>query len=61
MNNSFLALKMFYMWKKKTACLSGINEQAKQLLLKVSYSHTHTLFLELHVKLLCVITESENG
>ncbi|XP_045908000.1 amyloid beta A4 precursor protein-binding family B member 1-interacting protein-like [Micropterus dolomieu] len=26
--------QMFYMWKKKTACLSGINEQAKQLLLK---------------------------
>ncbi|XP_044074624.1 amyloid beta A4 precursor protein-binding family B member 1-interacting protein-like isoform X2 [Siniperca chuatsi] len=26
--------QLFYMWKKKTACLSGINEQAKQLLLE---------------------------
>ncbi|XP_042370241.1 amyloid beta A4 precursor protein-binding family B member 1-interacting protein-like, partial [Plectropomus leopardus] len=26
--------QLFYMWKKKKACLSGINEQAKQLLIK---------------------------
>ncbi|XP_073347254.1 amyloid beta A4 precursor protein-binding family B member 1-interacting protein-like isoform X2 [Pagrus major] len=26
--------QLFYMWKKKKACLSGISEQAKQLLLK---------------------------
>lgn len=26
--------QLFYLWKKKKACLSGINEQAKQLLLK---------------------------
>uniref|UniRef100_UPI0037E7F146 amyloid beta A4 precursor protein-binding family B member 1-interacting protein-like n=1 Tax=Semicossyphus pulcher TaxID=241346 RepID=UPI0037E7F146 len=26
--------QLFYMWKKKTACLTGINEQAKQLLLE---------------------------
>lgn len=33
-------LKLFYMWKKK-GDVSGINEQAKQLLLKVSHC-THT-------------------
>ncbi|XP_049453261.1 amyloid beta A4 precursor protein-binding family B member 1-interacting protein-like isoform X1 [Epinephelus fuscoguttatus] len=26
--------QLFYMWKKKTACLSGVNDQARQLLLK---------------------------
>lgn len=30
--------QLFYMWKKKAASLTGINEQAKQLLLKVSTS-----------------------
>ncbi|KAM8728020.1 amyloid beta A4 precursor protein-binding family B member 1-interacting protein-like isoform 1-T4 [Acanthopagrus schlegelii] len=29
--------QLFYMWKKKKACLSGINEQAKQLLVKENF------------------------
>ena len=33
------------MWKKKKACLSGINDQAKQLLLKVSSRKTLTPYL----------------
>uniref|UniRef100_A0A3Q3IP62 Amyloid beta A4 precursor protein-binding family B member 1-interacting protein n=1 Tax=Monopterus albus TaxID=43700 RepID=A0A3Q3IP62_MONAL len=29
--------QLFYMWKKKNACLIGLNEQAKQLLLKENF------------------------
>ncbi|XP_074506599.1 amyloid beta A4 precursor protein-binding family B member 1-interacting protein-like isoform X2 [Sebastes fasciatus] len=29
--------QVFYLWKKKKACLSGINEQAKQLLIKENF------------------------
>lgn len=37
LNHTFLTLKLFYMWKKKKVCLGTINEEAKQLLVKVSY------------------------
>ncbi|KAK2822035.1 hypothetical protein Q5P01_022100 [Channa striata] len=33
----FTEPQLFYMWKKKKACLSGINEDAKRLLLKENF------------------------
>lgn len=39
--------QIFYMWKKKKACLSGINEQAKQLLLKEHFGGTTVIVPDL--------------
>ncbi|XP_031720986.1 amyloid beta A4 precursor protein-binding family B member 1-interacting protein-like [Anarrhichthys ocellatus] len=43
--------QLFYMWKKKKACLSGINEQAKQLLLKEHFGGSTLIVPDLEGKL----------
>ncbi|XP_068557645.1 amyloid beta A4 precursor protein-binding family B member 1-interacting protein-like isoform X2 [Cebidichthys violaceus] len=43
--------QLFYMWKKKKACLSGINEQAKQLLLKEHFGGSTLIIPDLEGKL----------
>uniref|UniRef100_A0A8C2WMU6 Amyloid beta A4 precursor protein-binding family B member 1-interacting protein n=1 Tax=Cyclopterus lumpus TaxID=8103 RepID=A0A8C2WMU6_CYCLU len=43
--------QVFYMWKKKNACLSGINEQAKQLLLKEHFGGSTQIVPDLEGKL----------
>ncbi|KAK9538832.1 hypothetical protein VZT92_003980 [Zoarces viviparus] len=43
--------QLFYMWKKKKTCLSGINEQAKQLLLKENFGGPTLIVPDLEGKL----------
>ncbi|XP_054452771.1 amyloid beta A4 precursor protein-binding family B member 1-interacting protein-like [Anoplopoma fimbria] len=47
----FTEPQLFYMWKKRNACLSGINDQAKQLLLKEHFGGSALIVPDLEGKL----------
>ncbi|XP_040028360.2 amyloid beta A4 precursor protein-binding family B member 1-interacting protein [Gasterosteus aculeatus] len=47
----FTEPQLFYMWKKKTACLSGIKEEAKQLLIKEHFGGSTVIVPDLEGKL----------
>ncbi|KAM8850819.1 amyloid beta A4 precursor protein-binding family B member 1-interacting protein-like [Spinachia spinachia] len=47
----FTEPQLFYMWKKKTACLSGINEKGKQMLIKEHFGGLTVIVPDLEGKL----------
>ncbi|KAL6104153.1 apbb1ip [Pungitius sinensis] len=47
----FTEPQLFYMWKKKAACLSGINEEAKELLIKEHFGGSTVIVPDLEGKL----------